>query len=85
VLAAQSFLYTTAPGLYPTPIRGSGVGAAVALGRIGSIVGPLLAGALKAIGHDSQRLLMDLVPIAIAGSLFALWLAWRVPNRAEMT
>ncbi len=76
VLAAQAFLYATAPSLYPTAIRGIGVGAAVAVGRIGSIVGPLLAGALKGMGHSSSRLLMDLLPIAVAGSLSALWLAW---------
>jgi AAHS family 3-hydroxyphenylpropionic acid transporter len=81
VLAAQAFLYATAPSLYPTAIRGIGVGAAVAVGRIGSIVGPLLAGALKGMGHSSSRLLMDLLPIAIAGSLSALWLAWLAAKR----
>ena len=83
VLAAQAFLYATAPSLYPTAIRGIGVGAAVAVGRIGSIVGPLLVGALKAMGHSSSRLLMDLLPIAIAGSLSALWLAWMARKRAD--
>jgi AAHS family 3-hydroxyphenylpropionic acid transporter len=83
VLAAQAFLYATAPSLYPTAIRGIGVGAAVAVGRIGSIAGPLLAGALKAMGHSSSRLLMDLLPIAIAGSLSALWLAWLARKRAD--
>jgi AAHS family 3-hydroxyphenylpropionic acid transporter len=82
VLAAQAFLYATAPSLYPTAIRGIGLGAAVAVGRIGSIAGPLLAGALKAMGHSSSRLLMDLLPIAIAGSLSALWLAWLARKRA---
>ena len=81
VLAAQAFLYATAPSLYPTAIRGIGVGAAVAVGRIGSIVGPLLAGALKGMGHSASRLLMDLLPIAIAGSLSALWLAWLAAKR----
>jgi AAHS family 3-hydroxyphenylpropionic acid transporter len=83
VLAAQAFLYATAPSLYPTAIRGIGVGAAVAVGRIGSIVGPLLVGALKGMGHSSSRLLMDLLPIAIAGSLSALWLAWLARKPAD--
>lgn len=83
VLAAQAFLYATAPSLYPTAIRGIGVGAAVAVGRIGSIVGPLLVGALKGMGHSSSRLLIDLMPIAIAGSLTALWLAWMARKRAD--
>jgi AAHS family 3-hydroxyphenylpropionic acid transporter len=76
VLAAQAFLYTMAPVSYPTRIRGMGVGAAVAVGRIGAIVGPKLGGMLKAAAHGPSQLLMDLLPVVIAGSLCALWLAW---------
>jgi AAHS family 3-hydroxyphenylpropionic acid transporter len=76
VLAAQAFLYALAPVAYPTRIRGMGVGAAVAVGRIGSIVGPKLGGSLKAAGHGPSQLLMDLLPIVIVGSVCALWLAW---------
>jgi AAHS family 3-hydroxyphenylpropionic acid transporter len=76
VLAAQAFLYTMAPVSYPTRIRGMGVGAAVAFGRIGAIVGPKLGGMLKAAAHGPSQLLMDLLPVVIFGSLCALWLAW---------
>ena len=50
IIAAQAFLYAMAPAAYPTSIRGVGVGAAVAMGRIGSIAGPKLGGVLKAAG-----------------------------------
>ena len=76
VLAAQSFLYAIAPACYPTAIRGMGVGAAVAIGRIGSIVGPKLAGLLKAAGHGYSQLLTDLLPIAVIASVTAIALAW---------
>ena len=78
VIAAQAFLYAMAPAAYPTSIRGVGVGAAVAVGRIGSIVGPKLGGMLKAAGHSPSQLLMDLVPVVVAGSICALLLAWEV-------
>jgi AAHS family 3-hydroxyphenylpropionic acid transporter len=81
VLAAQAFLYAIAPTIYPTAIRGVGVGAAVAVGRIGSVVGPKLGGVLKSAGHGYSQLLMDLLPIAIVASVCALLLAWRVPHR----
>lgn len=81
VLAAQAFLYTVAPAAYPTRIRGVGVGAAVAFGRIGSIVGPKLGGMLKTAGHGPSRLLLDLLPIVIVGSACALWLAWEVARQ----
>jgi MFS transporter, AAHS family, 3-hydroxyphenylpropionic acid transporter len=76
VIAAQAFLYAAAPACYPTSIRGLGVGAAVAVGRIGSIVGPKLAGALKAAGHSYSQLLTDLLPIVVVGSVTAVALAW---------
>jgi AAHS family 3-hydroxyphenylpropionic acid transporter len=78
VMASQAYLYSAAPLAYPTSIRGIGTGAAVAMGRIGSIAGPILGGTLKAAGHSSSRLLMDLLPIVIAGSIAALLLTWRI-------
>jgi AAHS family 3-hydroxyphenylpropionic acid transporter len=85
VLAAQAYLYATAPLSYPTVIRGVGVGTAVAAGRTGSIVGPILGGMLMAAGHGYAQLLMDLVPIAVIASACALLLAWytrRLPSTA---
>jgi AAHS family 3-hydroxyphenylpropionic acid transporter len=76
VMAAQAFLYAMAPITYPISIRGVGVGAAVAVGRIGSIVGPKLGGYLKAQGHGPSQLLLDLLPLVILGSLCALLLGW---------
>ena len=76
VIAAQAFIYAQAPAGYPTAIRGIGVGAAIAMGRLGSIVGPKLAGTLKAAGHSGPRLLLDILPLVIACSVCALWLAW---------
>jgi MFS transporter, AAHS family, 3-hydroxyphenylpropionic acid transporter len=83
VIAAQAFLYAMAPSVYPTSIRGVGVGAAVAMGRIGSIVGPKLGGMLKAAGHSPSQLLMDLLPIVIGGSICALLLAWEIRRAAR--
>ena len=76
VLAAQAFLYAMAPGSYPSSIRGVGVGAAIAVGRIGSIVGPKLGGLLKSAGHGPSQLFLDLLPVVILGSICALLLAW---------
>lgn len=78
VLAAQGFLYSSAPRIYPTLIRGVGVGAAVAFGRVGSIVGPKLGGMLKAAGHSSSQLLLDILPLVILGSVTALAFAWHI-------
>jgi AAHS family 3-hydroxyphenylpropionic acid transporter len=76
VLAAQSFLYATAPRCYPTLIRGVALGAAVAMGRVGSIVGPKLGGTLKAAGHSSGQLFTEILPLVVLASVTGLWFAW---------
>ena len=78
VLAAQSFLYAAAPRCYPTLIRGVALGAAVAVGRVGSIVGPKLGGALKAAGHSSGQLFTDILPLVVLASVAGLWFAWEI-------
>jgi len=72
--ATQALLYALAPGLYPTRIRGTGVGSAVAVGRLGSAVGPLLAGALLSSGRTPQEVLQLLAPLMLVagGALLVL-------------
>lgn len=77
-LCVQAILYGIAPQCYPFEIRGTGVGTAVAVGRLGSIAGPLLAGALVAAGFTPSHVIMALVPITLAAGLTtALLLARR--------
>lgn len=64
VMPVQAILYGLAPSYYPAAIRGTGVGAAVAAGRVGSFAGPLLAGALVAAGMGGAGVLTAIVPIA---------------------
>ena len=82
VIAAQAFLYSEAPALYPDAIRGVGVGSAVAVGRLGSIVGPKLGGILKSAGQNSSQLLMDLLPLIVVGSVVAIALLYCSPQSA---
>jgi AAHS family 4-hydroxybenzoate transporter-like MFS transporter len=54
VSGSQIVLNAFAAILYPTPIRASGVGWALAVGRIGAIASPLVAGSLLASGWHSR-------------------------------
>jgi AAHS family 3-hydroxyphenylpropionic acid transporter len=77
VIGAQLILFALVPLYYPASIRGTGVGASVAVGRLGSVVGPLFAGSLLASGGGSAAVLVAIIPfVAIAGSA-ALALTWR--------
>jgi AAHS family 3-hydroxyphenylpropionic acid transporter len=76
---AQMILYASAPLYYGTVMRGTGVGATVAVGRLGSVAGPLLAGALLASGGSSAAVLLAIVPFVAVGGGAALALTWRAP------
>lgn len=51
-LGAWGGMYAYTPELYPTRVRGTGVGLAASVGRVGGIIGPFLVGYLVA-GHIS--------------------------------
>lgn len=55
VTGAQGGINALAAGFYPTSIRSTGVGWALGVGRIGSIVGPLLAGMMLLRGWTPQQ------------------------------
>jgi len=76
VLALQAFLNATAPTIYPVLARGFGVGVAVAMGRLGAVVGPKLGGVWKAAGLSTPQLLLKLLPIVILASVATLLLAF---------
>lgn len=85
LLGAQALLYGVAPQCFPAEVRGTGVGLAVSVGRIGSIVGPLLAGALLASGMGPQQLLYTILPIvALCGLATVALIARRRAQRAPV-
>ena len=64
----QSVLYALAPLFYSTQIRATGVGTAVAVGRLGAMSGPLLAGKMLALGTGRVGVMAASAPgILLAG------------------
>jgi MFS transporter, AAHS family, 4-hydroxybenzoate transporter len=55
VIGGQTASNALAAELYPTPIRATGVGWALGVGRVGSILGPILGGVLLSYGGDARR------------------------------
>jgi len=76
VLGAQYSLYAWAPILYPPQLRGWGSGAAVGVGRLGSIIGPLLAGQLREAGLSSGQVLGVTAPVILAAGAAAFALSF---------
>ncbi|KNH28946.1 3-(3-hydroxy-phenyl)propionate transporter MhpT [Pseudomonas syringae] len=69
VMAAQLVLYALAPPSYPTSVRATGVGAAVAIGRLGSVAGPLAAGQILAAGAGTTGVLLATSPGLVIAAL----------------
>ena len=82
VMGTQALLYGMAPACYHTAIRGTGVGAAVCVGRVGSVAGPLFAASLVGAGRTAPQVLMALVPLAVIGGITAVILTTRAKNSA---
>ena len=72
IAVAQATLYAFAPLCYPASIRNTGVGAAVAAGRLGTIAGPLLAGSLLGAGKTAKNVLIILIPITLVSGIMSL-------------
>lgn len=69
VLGANYALYGVAAAYYPQHFRGTGSGASIAVGRMGSFVGPLMAGLLLSAGETATSVVQYLAPTAaIAGA-----------------
>jgi AAHS family 3-hydroxyphenylpropionic acid transporter len=68
LLGANYALYGVAPSYYPAAMRGTGSGASVAVGRVGSILGPLAAGFLLQGGSSATNVVQYMAPVAaVAG------------------
>ncbi len=84
-IGTQTGLSAFTTNLYPTDLRSTGIGTALAVGRIGSIVGPTAGGALMAAGRPvSEVFLVAAVPSIIA-SLILIVFGFAVyrPNRSR--
>ncbi|HEY8616362.1 MFS transporter [Phenylobacterium sp.] len=76
VLGAQYALYAVAPVLYPPHVRAAGGGAAIGVGRFGSIAGPLLAGELRQIGWSAGEVFALMAPVVLAAGAACLALGF---------
>lgn len=66
LLGAQYSLYGVIPRYYPAKARGLATGASIAVGRLGSIAGPLVAGHLLGQGWGPAGVAMAMVPVVLS-------------------
>ena len=76
LLGANYALYGVAPSYYPTPMRATGSGASVAVGRVGSTLGPLSAGLMLSGGQSAENVVQYMAPVAAVAGLAVLGLSF---------
>ncbi len=79
VMGAQAALNALAATLYPTHIRATGVGWGLGMGRLGSVVGPIIGGELISLRWDSAALLAA----AAIPTCFAILAAFPLGDRHD--
>ena len=72
VVGGAYVIYALAPLYYPPQARAIGAGAAIGVGRLGSIAGPAIAGQLRAAGQTPAQVLQAMIPVALLGAATAL-------------
>jgi AAHS family 4-hydroxybenzoate transporter-like MFS transporter len=72
IQGAQAGLNALAAGFYPTTVRSTGVGWALGVGRVGSIVGPAIGGMLLTMGWTPQRIFLAGMAPALCASIAIL-------------
>lgn len=84
IVGGQSALYGLAAMFYPTHMRGTGVGAAVAVGRLGSFAGPLLAGMLLSFGSSAGMVIGASIPMILIAAIAVLMLV-NQPKQSQVS
>jgi len=82
VAGSHYTVFGLSPRLYPADGAGTGVGATLAAGRVGSVLGPIVAGAFLHAGSTGSQVILGLVPIALVCALCVLGLV--VASRGKL-
>lgn len=77
VIGCQGVLYAFGSIVYPTEVRGTGVGVASAVGRIGAMLGPVIAGQLLTAGFGAAGVITAAIPCIIISAVCMLILVNR--------
>jgi AAHS family 3-hydroxyphenylpropionic acid transporter len=76
LMGANYSLYGVAASYYPQGARGTGSGASVAVGRVGSVIGPLLAGLMLGGGSTATHVVQYMAPIAALAGVAVFFLSF---------
>jgi AAHS family 3-hydroxyphenylpropionic acid transporter len=74
-IGGQGVLYAYGSFIYPTHLRGTGVGAASAIGRVGAMLGPTVAGMIIASGAGASGVFTAAIPGIVLSAIIMMLLS----------
>ncbi len=83
LFASITALYAIVPNAFAAPIRSTGTGVSMSVGRIGSMAGPLLAGILIARGFSREAYCIILAAPMLLAALSLYWVRAHVPTELQ--
>ncbi len=75
MIGGQIAANALAAGFYPTSLRATGVGWALGIGRVGSIVGPIVGGMLLTLKWSTASVFVAAAIVALCAALAAFFLS----------
>jgi AAHS family 4-hydroxybenzoate transporter-like MFS transporter len=85
VVGGQPAVNALAGHYYPTPVRSTGIGWSLGIGRIGSVIGPLVGGQLIALNWSNASLFHAASVPVLCSALFVSLLALKTRNIDSVT
>jgi len=82
VQGAQAGLNALAASFYPTTVRATGIGWALGIGRIGSIVGPSVGGVLLSLKWTPDQIFLAGIAPALCAAIAIVLTRW-LPERSN--
>ncbi|MFC3052651.1 MFS transporter [Kordiimonas pumila] len=83
VVGGQTAMNAAIANIYPAKVRATAIGAALAVGRAGSIVGPSVGGLLVASGMSLSAILIIIAVPAFLTAGISMWLAPHTKSAAN--
>jgi len=83
VIGSQYCMNALAANFYPTTLRSTGIGWALGIGRIGSIVGPVVGGLMLSLGWDISELFTVAAAPAAVAALAVFLIGWHLGRKGR--
>ncbi|HTW67835.1 MAG TPA: MFS transporter [Bryobacteraceae bacterium] len=84
VVGGQTGINALSATYYPTNLRATGIGAGLGVGRVGAIIGPVVAGELMGLHWPNQKLFLAAAAPALISAVAMVGMHWILKPQTQM-